>query len=57
MVTTIPYPKRVSIARRSQLLDEYVGRYENAPGVSYEIYPGREPADGQRKGFKRYLGG
>jgi len=35
--TTIPYPKRASIAVDIKVLDEYVGRYESAPGVFYDI--------------------
>lgn len=51
--TTIPYPKRVSITVDRKLLDEYVGRYESAPGVYYEITCQGDQLIGQRNGFQK----
>lgn len=51
--TTIPYPKRVSIRVDRKLLDEYVGRYESAPGVYYEITYEGDQLMGQRNGFQK----
>jgi hypothetical protein len=51
--TTIPYPKRVSITVDPKLLDEYVGRYESAPGVYYEITREGDQLLGQRNGFQK----
>jgi hypothetical protein len=51
--TTIPYPKRASIAVDGKLLDEYVGRYESAPGVYYEITREGNQLMGQRNGFQK----
>jgi Domain of unknown function (DUF4440)/Domain of unknown function (DUF3471) len=51
--TTIPYPKRVSITVDPKLLDEYVGRYESAPGVYYEITREGNQLMGERNGFQK----
>jgi hypothetical protein len=51
--TTIPYPKRLSITVGRKLLDEYVGRYERAPGVYYEIACEGDQLMGQRNGFQK----
>jgi hypothetical protein len=51
--TTIPYPKRASIAVDPSLLDEYVGRYESAPNVYYDITHEGDQLMGQRNGFQK----
>ena len=51
--TTIPYPKRARITVDRKLLDEYVGRYESAPGVYYEITRDGDHLMGQRNGFQK----
>jgi hypothetical protein len=44
---------RASITVNRKLLDEYVGRYESAPGVYYEITRERDQLMGQRSGFQK----
>ena len=51
--TTIPYPKRVSTKVDPKLLDEYVGRYESAPGSYYDISREGDQLVGQRAGFQK----
>jgi ketosteroid isomerase-like protein len=51
--TTIPYPKRVNIEVEHRLLDEYLGRYESAPGVYYDITREGSQLMGQRNGFQK----
>jgi hypothetical protein len=53
--TTIPYPNRVSITVDTKLFDEYVGRYESAPGVYYEITRERDQLMGERNRFQKVL--
>lgn len=51
--TTIPYPKRLSASVDPKLLDEYVGRYESAPDLYYDITHEGNQLMGQRKGFQK----
>jgi hypothetical protein len=51
--TTIPYPNRMSVSVDPRLLDEYVGRYQNAPGTYYDISRNGNQLVGQRNGFQK----
>ncbi|HLJ47986.1 MAG TPA: DUF4440 domain-containing protein [Bryobacteraceae bacterium] len=51
--TTIPYPNRPRPAVASALLDEYVGRYQQAPGVYYDITREGDRLLGQRNRFAK----
>ena len=51
--TTTPYPNRPHTVVDSRLLDEYVGRYEKAPGVYYDVSRDGNQLIGQRTGLDR----
>ncbi|HYL76539.1 MAG TPA: DUF4440 domain-containing protein [Bryobacteraceae bacterium] len=51
--STIPYPNRVSTSLDARLLSEYVGRFENAPGVYYDITCEGNQLMGERNGFQK----
>jgi hypothetical protein len=51
--TSIPYPERTSTTVSSDLLEEYVGRYEKTPEIYYDITCEGKQLMGQRNGYPK----